>query len=54
MFGLLMLINNTASYITGNLYVSTKLVAIEKLSVLRFEKYTDMQLYKYTYVRSCM
>lgn len=46
MSGLLMLINNTASYITGNLYISTKLVAVEKLSMLGFEKYTHMQLYK--------
>lgn len=31
MFGLLVLLNNTALPITGNLYVSTKLVAVEKL-----------------------
>lgn len=54
MFGLLTLINNIALYITGNLYISTKLVTIEELSVLRFGKYVDMQLYKYNYVRSHM
>lgn len=54
MFGLLMMLNNTALSITGNLYVSTKLVAVEKLSMLRFEKYMDKHLYKYSYVRSCM
>lgn len=54
MFGLLTLINNIALYITGNLYISTKLVTIEELSVLRFGKYVDMKLYKYNYVRSHM